>query len=98
MSPTMLQHPHIQKGDAVIATAQIVNDGSVPGAEPGEVFAEAGTLGMLINIGHLEEDPDQELFLVCFETAAGELGVPVTCLGHEIALAPVAESASSPNA
>ena len=79
-----LQHPNLQKGDVVIARIQIVNDGSVPGADENEIFAEAGTKGMLINIGYIEEDPDQELFLVCFENANGELGAPVTCLAEEI--------------
>lgn len=84
METQPIQHPHLQKGDAVIAAVRIINDGSVPGAEENQVFAEAGAMGMLVNIGYLEEDPDQELFLVCFATASGELGAPVTCLAHEI--------------
>ncbi len=82
------EHPHLQKGDVVYATIAIVNDGSVPQADEGELFAEPGTRGMLLNMGYLEHDPSQELFLVSFETVNGELGPPVTCLAHEISSAP----------
>lgn len=82
------QHPELQRGDAVIANIRIINDGSVPNAAMGEVFAEAGTLGMLVNIGYFESNPSEELFLICFQMADGELGPPVTCLAHEIAPAP----------
>ena len=44
---------------------------------------------MLLNIGHFEENPNVELFLVTFEDAQGELGPPVTCLAEEISAAPV---------
>lgn len=75
----------LQNGDAVYAAVAIINDGSVPGAEEGEIFALPGTVGMLINTGYFEDDPDETLYLVSFETASGDLGPPVTCLGSEIA-------------
>jgi nitrogen fixation protein NifZ len=84
-----IEHPHLQKGDAVFATTRIANDGSVPHADEGEVFAEAGTVGMLLNMGYIEEDPSQELFLVSFQTSTGELGPPVACLASEISLQPL---------
>ena len=83
-----LHHPDLQRGDAVMAAVRILNDGSVPHADPGEVFAEVGTVGMLVNIGYFEDNPTEELFLVCFQMANGELGPPVACLAQEIAPAP----------
>jgi nitrogen fixation protein NifZ len=74
----------LQQGDAVYAAVTIANDGSVPDATENEVFAETGTLGLLINTGHLEEDPNQTLYLVSFENEKGELGPPVTCLPEEL--------------
>lgn len=80
---------HLQNGDAIYAAVTIANDGSVPDAAEDEVFAKPGTLGMLINTGHLEEDPNQMLYLVSFENEDGELGPPVTCLPEELATAPL---------
>ena len=79
-----MQHRELQKGDAVFATTTITNDGSVPGAEPGEVFAIPGTMGMLINTGYVELEPDTELFLVSFRMEDGQAGPPVACLADEI--------------
>ncbi len=76
----------LRKGDAVYAAATIMNDGSVPDAADGEVFATPGTRGMLLNTGYLEEHPDTTLYLVCFENSEGELGQPVTCLGEELSV------------
>lgn len=78
----------LQNGDAVYAAFAIINDGSVPDAAAEERFAEAGTRGMLINRGHLEEDPARELYLVAFENSAGELGPPVGCWPEELACEP----------
>ena len=80
---------HLHNGDVVYARVAIKNDGSVPNAEEDELFARPGDKGMLLNIGHLEEDPNQELFLVTFEDASGELGPPVACLADEISATPV---------
>ncbi|MGB1091711.1 MAG: nitrogen fixation protein NifZ [Oceanobacter sp.] len=80
---------NIQKGDAIYALVPIVNDGSVPNAEADEVFAQPGDMGMLINTGHLEEDPSQELYLVSFSLPSGEMGPPVTCLPEEVSAEPV---------
>lgn len=81
---------NLQQGDAVYAAVTIANDGSVPDAAQDEVFARPGTLGMLLNTGHLEEDPQQMLYLVSFENENGELGPPVTCLPEELSTAPLA--------
>ena len=74
----------LQKGDVIYAAVTVANDGSVPGAGDDEVFAQRGTRGMLINIGHLEEDPNQTLYLVAFENEQGDLGPPVACLPEEL--------------
>ncbi len=79
---------NLQQGDAVYAAITITNDGTVPDAGENEVFALAGTLGMLINTGHLEEVPDQILYLVSFENENGELGPPITCLPEELTTSP----------
>ncbi len=84
-----MQHREMQKGDAVFATTTIVNDGSVPGCEEGEIFATPGTMGMLLNTGYVELEPDTELFLVSFRTESGEAGPPVTCLADEISPNPL---------
>lgn len=80
---------NLQQGDAIYAAVTISNDGSVPNAAENEVFAQPGALGMLINTGHLEEDPDQTLYLVSFENEHGELGPPVTCLPEELSTKPL---------
>lgn len=80
----------LQQGDAVYAAVTIINDGSVPNVAENEIFARPGALGMLINTGHLEEDPRQSLYLVSFENENGELGPPVTCLPEELSTSPLA--------
>ncbi|TGD75081.1 nitrogen fixation protein NifZ [Mangrovimicrobium sediminis] len=84
-----MEHAQLQRGDAVFATRTIVNDGSVPGAGENEVFATAGTMGMLINTGYVELEPDTELFLVSFRDADGNAGPPVACLAEEISASPL---------
>ena len=81
---------NLQQSDAVYAAVTIANDGSVPNAAENEIFAQPGTLGMLINTGHLEEDPEQLLYLVSFENDHGELGPPITCLAEELSATPLA--------
>ncbi len=80
---------HVHNGDVVYAKIRIVNDGSVPHADDNEVFAEPGTMGMLINVGHFEENPNKEVFLVSFQLSNGELGPPVTCLEDELSAEPL---------
>lgn len=67
----------LNPGDIVYAATTIKNDGSVPGLAENELIAEAGTRGVIINTGHLEEDPDRELMLVRFDVGDNELGPPV---------------------
>lgn len=73
-----------QPGDIVYAATTIYSDGDVPGYPEDSVLATAGTRGVIVNIGHLEDDPNQELMLVRFENAQQELGPPIGCWVEEL--------------
>lgn len=74
----------LEPGDMVFATTAILNDGSHPELSDDSVIAPAGTRGVLLNVGHLEEDPGKKLFLVRFEQGDGELGPPTGCWPEEL--------------
>ena len=78
----------LRPGDVLYAAATIVNDGSLPGLDGDAVIAEAGTRGVLINTGHLEEHPSRSLYLVRFETDSGQLGPPTGCWPEELQTLP----------
>ncbi len=78
----------LQPGDIVYAKEALYNDeGSIPELPEGALIAEAGTRGVIVNIGHLEEQPDTELFLVRFEQKDkdNDLGPPTGCWAEELA-------------
>ncbi len=74
----------LQPGDTIFATNDILNDGSFPDYEENELIVNQGTRGVIINFGHLEENEDQEIFLVKFETDTEDLGPPVGCWPQDI--------------
>ena len=74
----------LEPGDMVFAATNIMNDGSHPALSDDTVIASPGTRGVLINIGHLEESPDTQLYLVRFEQGDGELGPPTGCWPEEL--------------
>lgn len=74
----------LQPGDIVYAATDIFNDGSIPNLEEGTPLAPTGTRGVILNTGHIEEQPDLELYLVRFEDASKELGPPVGCWPEEL--------------
>ena len=74
----------LQPGDMVFAATDIYNDGSVPDLADDALCARKGARGVLINTGHIEEQPDKILFLVRFEDAQKELGSPVSCWPDEL--------------
>lgn len=84
-------------GDGVYAARDLINDpieetgeSAIPGAFPGMLLAAAGTRGMVVNVGHAEESPEVEIYLVRFETAAGgRLAEPIGCLADELSYEPV---------
>ncbi len=76
----------LQPGDMVFATVRIENDGGIPDIPADAVLAEPGTRGVLVNIGHLEDDPAVEILLVRFEDQDGYVGPPVGCQPEELRL------------
>jgi nitrogen fixation protein NifZ len=86
-----------QPGDRVFATLDLFNDpleetgeSGIPGLVPGDLLAPAGTRGMVVNIGHAEAAPEDEIYLVSFETGPdGQLAEPIGCLAGELSYQPV---------
>ena len=76
----------LNPGDIVYAAINIVNDGSHPEVSEDTIIASRGTRGVLVNIGHLEENPDKELMLVRFESEDLTLGPPVGCWVEELSV------------
>ena len=74
----------LQPGDMVFAATDIYDDGSLPGSVAGTLIAPVKSRGVILNKGHLEEEPEKELYLVRFETEDKELGNPVGCWPHEL--------------
>ena len=74
----------LEPGDTVYATQELRNDGSIPGLPENELVAKSGTRGVLVNIGHFEEQPDVTLYLVRFENPDLSLGPPIGCWPNEI--------------
>jgi nitrogen fixation protein NifZ len=87
-----------QPGDRVFAALDLFNDpleetgeSAIPGMNAGELLAPAGTRGMVVNVGHTEAAPDDEIYLVSFETGPnGSLAEPIGCLADELSYHPVA--------
>lgn len=81
-----------QMGDMVFAAQDLFNEpleetgeSGIPGVAPGELLAATGARGVVVNIGHAEEMPEEEIFLVRFEMdAEGTLGEPIGCLDEEL--------------
>lgn len=79
-------------GDLVYASVDLRNaplqetgESGIPGVAVDELLAAAGTRGVVVNIGHAEADPTQDIYLVRFETAVdGNLAEPIGCLADEI--------------
>jgi nitrogen fixation protein NifZ len=74
----------LQPGDVVYAATEIRNDGGIPELPENALIAAPGTRGVVVNIGHLEESPERELFLVRFEDAELNLGPPTGCWPEEL--------------
>ncbi len=87
-----------QPGDRVFAALDLYNDpleetgaSVIPGIDPGDLLAPAGTRGMVVNVGHAEAAPADEIYLVSFETGPnGSLAEPIGCLADELSYQPVA--------
>jgi nitrogen fixation protein NifZ len=83
----------IEPGDMVFAASDIYNDGEVPGIAADALIAARGQRGVLVNTGHFEEMPSRTLYLVRFESASGELGMPVGVWAEELSTLELSESA-----
>jgi nitrogen fixation protein NifZ len=83
---------NLQQGDVVYAAHTIYNDGSLPEHGKDAVLAPAGSRGVIVNIGHLEQQPEKILFLVRFESQNEEalLGPPVGCWPDDLSASVVA--------
>jgi len=87
-----------QPGDRVFATQDLFNDpleetgeSAIPGINPGDLLAPAGARGMVVNVGHAEAAPEDEIYLVSFETGPnGKLAEPIGCLASELSYGPTA--------
>jgi nitrogen fixation protein NifZ len=84
----------LEPGDRVYANVEIRSDGSIPGLAADTLLARAGTRGVIVNIGHLEEDPGRALYLVRFEDERLDLGPPVGCWPEELGTQRPAEDPS----
>ena len=73
-------------GDVVYAAHNIINDGSMPGSDPGELLAEQGSRGVIVMKGHIEEDQNRYIFLVRFEDRELNLGRPIGCWSDDLKL------------
>lgn len=81
-----------QMGDMVFAAQDLYNESmeetgesSIPGVEPDALLAAAGTRGVVVNVGHAQEMPDEEIYLVRFEVDdEGALAEPIGCLSDEL--------------
>lgn len=72
-------------GEMVFAVNDIVNDGGMPGVDEEGLIAAAGTRGVVVQFGHAELAPSQEIYLVRFETGPDDtLGNPVGVLPEEL--------------
>lgn len=71
-------------GDVVHAAHPIIDDGSMPDSEEGEVLAEAGAHGVIVMKGYVEEEPGRSVFLVRFEDRDLNLGRPIGCWAEDL--------------
>lgn len=74
----------LEIGDVVYAAHDIVDDGSMPDAEDGDILAETGARGVIVMRGYVEEEPEKNVFLVRFEDSELNLGRPIGCFGEDL--------------
>jgi len=83
-------------GEMVFAATDLFNDelaedGSslIPDMEPNALIAAAGTRGVVVNVGHVADLPQQDIYLVRFEADKEKtLGVPIGCMPEELTTSP----------
>lgn len=75
----------LEIGDVVYAAHDIVDDGSMPEVQDGDILAEAGARGVIVMRGYVEDEPEKNVFLVRFEDHELNLGRPIGCFGEDLA-------------
>ena len=76
----------LEIGDVVYAARDIKNDGSMPDNQIGDVLANSGARGVIVMLGHVEDEPGTNVFLVRFEDKQLDLGRPIGCLSEDLLL------------
>ncbi len=76
----------LEVGDVVYAAHNILDDGSMPDYQLGDMLAEAGARGVIVMRGFVEEQPEKNVFLVRFEDEHLNLGRPIGCLSEDLML------------
>jgi len=74
----------LEEGDVVYAKSDFYNDGSLEALSEDELLAAEGARGVIVRKGHLEDDPRRTVFLVRFEDADRNLGMPIGCWAEEL--------------
>lgn len=74
----------LEEGDIVYAAIDMLNDGGLEDVPEDALLAPAGTRGVIVRKGHLEEDEARSVFLVRFEDAEKSLGPPIGCFTEEL--------------
>jgi nitrogen fixation protein NifZ len=74
----------LEEGDVVYAASAVYNDGGLEGMEENALLYPAGTRGVIVRKGHLEEDEERSVFLVRFEDAEKNLSLPIGCWAEEL--------------
>lgn len=81
-----------QMGDMVFAAQDLYNEAleetgesAIPGVATDALLVATGARGVVVNVGHAQEMPNEEIYLVRFETdAEGTLAEPIGCLSEEL--------------
>lgn len=78
-----IREPLFGWGEKVLATVDLINDGTFPGVAPEAVLAGKGTPGEIVNVGHHEET-NQPVYLVEFVREGQGSPLVVGCLEAEL--------------
>lgn len=79
-----IQIEDLDIGDVVYAAHDLSNDGSMPDTDEDAVLVEAGTRGVIVMKGYVEENPGRDVFLVRFEDTDLNLGNPIGCWKEDL--------------
>ena len=74
----------LEEGDMVYAAADMYNDGGLESVAEDALLVGAGTRGVIVRKGHLEQDEGRSVLLVRFEDAERNLGEPIGCFVEEL--------------